>query len=308
MRALQFVPVNSAEEAVSIADWLRTSQRDDGLPLVDESEHLRLESLAGGRTPADWEPHAVWSDGQVLAYAGLRTEEQDDGRVVELAVTRRAVDAEEFRDLLQAVAGIAPDANIWIRGVRRGEHRACDDAGFDISRELAIYRCQLAEVGPSVDVTTTDASVRRMEPADVETVAGVLAAAYTGTAEAGWSADLVASRMALPWFRLDDVLLAVANDGVTVDGLHWMKRRDATTAEVYNLAVHPRAHGRGLGRFLLEAGKRHMREAGHARMILWVDADNEPAVRLYQSAGFLPYSLDVMLSPSRSRWPGGTSL
>lgn len=306
MSSPQFKPVVAAAELEAVRGFLATGQPDSGLPLVDESEKLRLDALVENRPTPDWQPYVSMSTGNLCAYAGLlRTESESDVHL-ELAVNRSVVDGDQFGSLLNSAAALAPGASLWIRGLTVAERLACTAAGFAIARELAIYRCVLTSPPDARESPSgMEASIRSMEAADVDAVASVLAAAYAGTAEAGWTSAAVASRLTLPWFRFDDVLLAVGGDGVRVEGLHWMKRRDDVTAEVYNLAIHPRAHSRGLGRQLLEAGKRHMEAAGFSNMILWVDVANEPAVRLYESTGFVRYSLDVMVSPplrlSRSR-------
>lgn len=54
------------------------------------------------------------------------------------------------------------------------------------------------------------------------------------------------------------------------------------------LAVEPGAQGHGLGRTLLRAATDAAAEAGHPRCLLHALDDNESALRLYRSAGFLP--------------------
>ncbi|MFP4636454.1 MAG: GNAT family N-acetyltransferase, partial [Nitriliruptoraceae bacterium] len=103
-----------------------------------------------------------------------------------------------------------------------------------------------------------------------------------------------ADRRGADWFRAEDLLLAVDDDG-TLLGLHWLKRRDATTGEVYNLAVHPRAQGRGAGPRLLAAGLAHLHAVGCRQVLLWVDLANQRAVRLYRAQGFATRWVDVAL-------------
>ena len=63
---------------------------------------------------------------------------------------------------------------------------------------------------------------------------------------------------------------------------------DPPYGEVYVVAVSPAAAGRGLGRALTAAGLRHLAEVEPRldRVILYVDGDNEPAIRLYEGLGF----------------------
>jgi mycothiol synthase len=61
-------------------------------------------------------------------------------------------------------------------------------------------------------------------------------------------------------------------------------------AWISNLTVDPDARGRGLGRALLLAGLRFLRDRGAGSITLGVDADDPPPLRLYESVGFQPMS------------------
>lgn len=58
------------------------------------------------------------------------------------------------------------------------------------------------------------------------------------------------------------------------------------TGRVENLVVSPNYHRRGLGRALLIDAIRYLLESQLTRIELFVDADNQPAVQLYQTTGF----------------------
>jgi len=55
--------------------------------------------------------------------------------------------------------------------------------------------------------------------------------------------------------------------------------------EIGALHVTPEHQGKGLGRALVRAGARRLRERGAATMLLYVFCDNEPARRFYESLG-----------------------
>jgi mycothiol synthase len=65
---------------------------------------------------------------------------------------------------------------------------------------------------------------------------------------------------------------------------------------VYVVGVDPAERGTGLGRALTLAGLRHLRALGLPDAMLYVDADNTPAIRLYQALGFTRWETDVMFS------------
>lgn len=57
-------------------------------------------------------------------------------------------------------------------------------------------------------------------------------------------------------------------------------------SELYALYVQPSLTGSGIGRTLLEAVHAHAHADGSGLMLLWVFADNTPARRFYERAGY----------------------
>ena len=56
--------------------------------------------------------------------------------------------------------------------------------------------------------------------------------------------------------------------------------------EIYVVAVDPQFAGRGLGRALTVAGLQHLNAFGAKIGMLYVDAENTPAVSMYNALGF----------------------
>jgi mycothiol synthase len=77
--------------------------------------------------------------------------------------------------------------------------------------------------------------------------------------------------------------------------------------EVYVLGVDPAAQGGGLGRALTLVGLRHLRDRGVRGVLLYVEADNPAAIRLYTSLGFTRAAIDVMYGHPIAPAPGGGS-
>jgi mycothiol synthase len=62
--------------------------------------------------------------------------------------------------------------------------------------------------------------------------------------------------------------------------------------------VDPSEQGTGLGKALTIVGLRHLRQLGLPDAMLYVDGDNEAAIRLYTGLGFTRWETDVMFSKS----------
>jgi mycothiol synthase len=81
----------------------------------------------------------------------------------------------------------------------------------------------------------------------------------------------------------------IASEGDQMTGFCWTKiHADATppVGEIYIIGAHPAYQGRGLGRALVLAGLDWLHGQGLTIGMLYVEANNEPAVRLYLRLGF----------------------
>lgn len=102
--------------------------------------------------------------------------------------------------------------------------------------------------------------------------------------------------MAEPWFRADG--LRIHEEDGRIAGFCWTKIHparsdpgdpDATTTplgEIYVIGVDPDFHGRGKGGPMTAAGLSWLSEQGLSTGMLYVEADNVPAVRTYERLGF----------------------
>jgi mycothiol synthase len=104
--------------------------------------------------------------------------------------------------------------------------------------------------------------------------------------QGGWDLATLQQREREAWFDASGFLLH-ERDG-RLAAFCWTKVHpgDPVVGEIYVIAVHPDFHGHGLGRALTLAGLRSLHSAGATAGMLYVDAGNTTAVRLYQSLGF----------------------
>lgn len=108
------------------------------------------------------------------------------------------------------------------------------------------------------------------------------------------------ARRAESWFNADDFLLLFAGDELV--GSNWLKIDPAepTIGEIYAIGVAPEHQGRGFSRILMDAGLARLRERGATTTALYVEADNEPALALYERYGFTRHTIDVQYSRAQS--------
>ncbi|GAB3855479.1 hypothetical protein GCM10028801_11170 [Nocardioides maradonensis] len=217
------------------------------------------------------------------------------GEVLDLAVAPDARGHGLGARLGAAACATSGPLTAWSHGGHAAARRLADRLGFTADRELWVMR-RPAGVLPQCG----EVRVRAFTPADAAALLATNAAAFAHHPEQGGmdAADL-AQRMAEPWYDDADLLVAEDDDGSLL-GFHWTKLHDEQHGEVYVVGVAPSAQGRGLGRVLTVAGLNHLTERGVREILLYVESDNLPARRLYESLGFTHAPADTHVQFRRS--------
>jgi mycothiol synthase len=207
------------------------------------------------------------------------------------------------RHLVEAVlAEAGGPVDFWAHGGHPAARHLADAFGGELVRELR----QMRRTGTAVDEAPLPEGVtlRTFRPGqDDEQWLRLNALAFAHHPEQGsWTAQDLADRFAEPWFDPAGFFLATRGDRVV--GFHWTKVHPATGSEpalgeVYVVGVDPAEQGGGLGRALTAAGLRHLTgrgtgERGLNTVLLYVDADNPAAVRVYERLGFTIHEVDLM--------------
>ena len=88
----------------------------------------------------------------------------------------------------------------------------------------------------------------------------------------------------------DATRFAILADGVLVGLVQYGEEPEEDYRHAWiDVFLDPRVHGRGLGTDAVRALARHLvEERGHHRVTIDPAADNAPAVRSYEKAGFVP--------------------
>lgn len=192
----------------------------------------------------------------------------------------------------------------WAHGEHPGAVRLA--AKFGLGRDRILYRMERSLRSDDLKASVTAAGsaesirLRSFQPGHDEAAwLSLNRRAFAGHSEqADWTLSDVKLREAQPWFDAAGFMLAErVSDGALL-GAHWTKIHTPTDSaeavgEVYVLSVDPEAAGGGLGRVLLAAGLSYLRQRGLRRVMLYTDATNTAAMRLYTKLGFTQVGTDV---------------
>jgi mycothiol synthase len=186
----------------------------------------------------------------------------------------------------------------WAHGDHPAARALARRYGLEPVRELLQLRAEVPEAGHDVRSNPiTGFRVGVDEDAWVE----VNARTFAEHPEQGAvTREDLETLEAEPWFDPSDFLLLWegGNNDSKLIGYCWLKLENGM-GEFYAVGVDPQSQGRGLGRVLVEAGLARLAARGIRESLLYVEADNAAALRLYRSFGFREHSIDVQY-----RWLG----
>lgn len=217
--------------------------------------------------------------------------------VVDPAARGRGIGTTALHELLTRSG---PDADLlaWAHGDNPAATALLSGAEFRPVRSL--FRMALdpallpaGATAPSAIPLASGFELRTFDedrPGDASAWVAVNARAFASHPEQGrvTLADFALMR-AEGWFDPADLFLLSAPDGAALAGFTWVKTLrdgDVTETELYAIGVDPDHSGHGLGRALLDVTLARMAQHAPSRVTLYVDGENERAVRMYEAAGF----------------------
>jgi mycothiol synthase len=283
------------DQITQVLDLVSAVTAHDGLSPL--SEHVWLHVRDGGDA-ADQHLLAYDAD-QLLGYAHLDTTDPIEGPSAELAVApthrRHGVGRSLVEHLLTTTGG---RLRLWAHGEQAGAADLARAMGFRESRALWQMRRSLLSPLDHVQLPA-NIHLRTFDPQlDRESWLGLNQRAFAHLPDqANWTIEDLDKRMAEPWFDSAGFILAETQGELC--GFNWTKvhghhhHGHEDIGEIYVIAVDPRFHGQGLGRALTVAGLKYLRSVGLRQAMLYVDARNTAAIRLYEGLGFVRWDTDV---------------
>ncbi|KAA2261039.1 mycothiol synthase [Solihabitans fulvus] len=291
----------TAEQERNVLVLLAEAEEADGVAPVGEQVLVRLR-----RGNSDDSAHLLAEEaGRLVGYAHLDLVGDSGGRKVsELAVRpsarRHGVGtalvtsvADRVGVPLPATEGAPERLRVWAHGDHAGAVGLARTLGMAKVRELWQMRLVLADE-PTGAALPDGVRLRSFVP-DQDEAAVVLVnhRAFSWHPEQGaMTEEDVRGKEQEEWFDPKGFLLAV-DDADALLGFHWTKVHSPGVGEVYVVGVDPDAQGGGLGRALTMAGLRRLWDVGVREVLLYVEADNAPAVHVYTRLGFARHAADV---------------
>ncbi|WP_394216977.1 mycothiol synthase [Brachybacterium vulturis] len=272
-----------------IRELLTTVTEHDGAAPLDEAALLALEGRSAQHL-------LVEEAGDLLGYASVLADGTVQG-MVDPAHRRRG----HGTALLREALALRPDAGVWAHGALEGSLAFLTTAGLAESRYLLTLHRELAAAPlPAIPTSTLEGLRLGTFEAerDAERWVTVNARAFADHPEQGaMTGEDLAQRLAQPWFDAEDMLVALRDEELV--GFVWVKReRPGATdrdAEIYVVATDPSVQGHGVAGLLMATSLHRLRDDGVPGVELYVEADNAPALRLYETWGFTVAGRDVQM-------------
>jgi mycothiol synthase len=297
---LQHLNLLSKSQQDGVIQLINAATQQDGTPPI--SEHIVLHLRHGGDKS---DSHLlIESENKVIGYAHIDATDLVAGPSVELVVHPEHRKSGYGKDLLKKAQEICGDQmRLWAHGDISAAKKLAEENGFERIRTVIQMRKELADVHThqhNFDIRTFLPDIDNAEWLALNNQA------FKDHPEQGnWSAKDLETRLNEAWFDPNGFFVAIENGkmiGFTwtkIHGGHSHKHDDDSEqhdhdpiGEIYITAVSKA--GVGLGKVLTETALAYLKRNGLTSAMLYVDSDNQRALNLYKSLGFVESAQDVM--------------
>jgi mycothiol synthase len=287
------------DDLAAVRSLLAAASAADAHAALDE--HMWLDLVQGGR--AGFAGLVAWVEGHEHPVGYAQVSRGSDSWALEYVVDPHhrlpgnTIGADLVAEAARVIASEGGGhVHLWVNQPRPDHDRVAESIGLRRGRVLYQMRRPLPveddlhDAGP---LPTRAFRVGRDEEAWLE----VNNRAFDWHPEqGGWDLATLKQREGEPWFDPDGFRLHENAEGV-LDGFCWTKvhpHENPPLGEIYVIAADPGAANRprGLGRALVIAGLDHLYRGGLEVGMLYCDATNKQAVKLYVDLGFIVNHID----------------
>ena len=277
----------------------------DGTPPI--AEHILLHLRHGGDKS---DSHLLIENStQVIGYAHIDQTDLVAGPSLELVVAPDHRDSDVGEQLLsEAIKICGNKIRLWVHGQQAAAHTLATSHNFEKIRTVLQMSRSLAEI-QQLPVIDPKISIRSFLPAiDNQPWLELNNLVFKDHPEqGGWGVSDLNHRVNEEWF--DEKGFFIAERDNQMIGFTWTKIHGAHShdhggnesahahpaiGEIYITAISPSFAGGGIGKALTITALNYLKYQGLADVILYVDAENQSAINLYQSLGFKEFGKDLL--------------
>jgi mycothiol synthase len=302
---LQHLERLSTSQQSAVLELIAQTTAIDGTPPI--AEHILLHLRHGGDKS---DSHLLIENStQVIGYAHIDQTDLVAGPSVELVVApdHRVSDVGE-KLLSEAIKICGNKIRLWVHGQQGATHTLATSHNFEKIRTVLQMSRSLAEIQqlPVIDPKVT---IRSFLPAiDNQPWLELNNLVFKDHPEqGGWGLSDLNHRVNEEWF--DEKGFYIAERDNQMIGFTWTKIHGAHShdhggkesahahpaiGEIYITAISPSFAGAGIGKALTITALNYLKYQGLADVILYVDAENQSAINLYQSLGFKEFGKDLL--------------
>ncbi len=280
-----------------VLDLINRTTNHDGTPPI--AEHILLHLRYGG-DKAD--SHLlVEKDHQVIGYAHLDQTDLVAGPSVELVVDPTYRGAGVGKALLsEAIKICGKTLRLWVHGEQEAAYSLAASFNFEKIRTVMQMSKSLTDIQP-LPVIDKEIIIRSFLPGiDSDAWLKLNNKVFKDHPEqGGWQLSDLNHRLSEEWFDEKGFFIVeknkqvIASTWTKVHGAHshdhdgGQSHAHPAIGEIYITAVDPAYAGLGIGKALTITALNYLKYHGLRDAMLYVDFENEVALNLYKSIGFV---------------------
>lgn len=265
-----------------VRELVKLTEDADGIAPLSEQFLLGLEDESKGHRH-----ESVHAEGELIGLAAI------DGQQAELFIAPEARGRGEGTALVDKLLANGV-TDFWAHGDHPAAQAIAQKKGFAKTRELLVMSSTMMPERFDSPEGFEVKSLRELPHAQEEWLKVNNEAFSWHPEQGGWDMDKHTKAQQVSWFKPEDVLFLYDSINDRIAGFHWLKRHSQTKGEIYVVGLGADYRGKGLGGPLIQMGLHHLKDM--EEVILYVEADNAPAVKAYEALGFSTIESHVVYS------------